>query len=138
MSAATWLLVAALVVLAVAAVALGVLLTRHVRSSRSAGVVIKPATIEGQWIATTPVGGAVITHVHDDDHGWSYEIETSFDRRVIDGDRERGDMVRLHYIAPSMAVTRRYLTDLVERHAAGLPQLGKTFAEIEAETESRF
>lgn len=87
-----------------------------------------------QWTASTKAGRAVITKVVDD-RGWAYEIETSFARRR---GLDRGDMVRLHYVAPSMAIARRTLRELADRHIAGEPQSGKTPAEIDRETGSRF
>lgn len=77
---------------------------------------------EDQTTWRTPAGPAVVTKVLTDQAGFSYEIETCFRRRKdIDG---RGDMVRLHYIAPSRRAVKDTLQRLSDAHLAGEPQSG--------------
>jgi hypothetical protein len=92
-------LVAATVVLLLGAVVFAIYWAQTRRIMRET-IAIRPAR-EGQWTATTLAGPAVITKVLDD-RGWAFEIETNF----------RGEGVRLHYVAPSMAIARARLADL--------------------------
>lgn len=89
-------------------------------------VTFAPARQEGQWTAEVPAGGVVVTRVLDDRRGWVHEIETYFRRRPGD----RGDMVRLHYIAPSWPLTHDTVQRLSDAHMAGEPQTGQTPAQI--------